>query len=320
MDGHADNAPESGGLADLANFLTDTPEEESSSEDVSETDETTLDEDTDEAEQDDQSEEEDSDEESTDQPATDRKIAITVKGDDGKEETLEVSEDELVKGYHRQADYTRKMQALAQRENEAVQLLTTKHEEVRNHYLQQTQVAYQAMAQMAGLKSDQEMFEMSRNDPAGYVEEVERQKAISRLLGGIQQQMSEAQRQAMTEAQQREEQRKAAEFHHAWQVLQAEKIDKPKLAKIYESVQKNYGIGPDRLANVYDPAVVLMMRDAAAYRELKSKTPEVTQKANNAPRMPNKAAVPANERKAKQLNDRFKSGRAKLSDLAQLLR
>jgi hypothetical protein len=320
MDGHADNAPDSGGLADLASFLTDTPEEESNTEAAGETDETTLTEDTDEPEQDDQSDDDDSDEESTDQPATDRKIAVTLKGDDGKEETLEVSEDELVKGYHRQADYTRKMQALAQRENEAVQLLTNKHEEVRNHYLQQTQVAYQAMAQMAGLRSDQEMYEMSRTDPAGYVEEVERQKAINRLLGGIQQQMTATQQQAMTEAQQREEQRKQYEFNHAWQVLQAEKIDKPKLANIYQSVVKHYGIGPDRLSNVYDPAVVLMMRDAAAYRELKSKAPQVTQKAQDAPRMTNKTSVPANERKAKQLNDRFKGGKAKLADLAQLLR
>ena len=57
-----------------------------------------------------------------------------------------------------------------------------------------------------------------------------------------------------------------------------------------------------------------------AYRELKDKAPEVTKKAQNAPRLPNKQASAAQERQRKELDNRFKSGRAKLADLAAFLR
>ena len=108
-----------GGLDDLAAFLTDTPETEPENED--EGAEESIQEDTEDA-ADDQPEESDeegdepkSEEEEPDEtPKPDRKIAVTIKGDDGEDTTTEVSEEELVKGYTRQADYTRKTQELAE--------------------------------------------------------------------------------------------------------------------------------------------------------------------------------------------------------------
>ena len=63
----------------------------------------------------------------------------------------------------------------------------------------------------------------------------------------------------------------------------------------------------------------MALRDAAAYQALKSKKAEVTKKAVDAPRLPNKQSTSANERRQQELNDRFKGGRAKLSDLAKIL-
>ena len=81
-----------------------------------------------------------------------------------------------------------------------------------------------------------------------------------------------------------------------------------------------YGLTPDELANVYDHRLVKVLRDAVAYQALKAQKPAVMQKVQNAPRMPTKQTSPAQERRDQALEQKFKSGRAKLSDLAAFLR
>lgn len=95
--------------------MSDTPETESTDEELAD-DDAPPEEDTDadsDAEPDADDEVDDADEEAEEaEPTPERKIKVTLKGDDGTETEQEVSEDELVKGYHRQSDYTRKMQAV----------------------------------------------------------------------------------------------------------------------------------------------------------------------------------------------------------------
>jgi hypothetical protein len=109
------------------------------------------------------------------------------------------------------------------------------------------------------------------------------------------------------------------EFGTAWKVLSEKGIDRPKLQSIYEKAQK-YGFSQNDFSGVYDPRVVLMMRDAVAYQELKNKQPEVSKKAANAPKLPaSRQPVPRNEAVIKKLDSRFKGGKAKLDDLAAYL-
>ena len=76
----------------------------------------------------------------------------------------------------------------------------------------------------------------------------------------------------------------------------------------------------------FDPSIdptanqVRALRDAAAYQALKAQKPAVMQKAQNAPRMPSKQAAPAQVRRDQAIEQKFKSGRAKLNDLAAFLR
>ena len=65
-------------------------------------------------------------------------------------------------------------------------------------------------------------------------------------------------------------------FARCWGVLGQKGIDKPKLQHIFETVSKDYGISQDRFATLNDPAVVMVMKDAVAYRELQKKKSEVT--------------------------------------------
>lgn len=321
MPGYADSAPEAG-LEDLASFLSDTPEKEPDNEALNA--ESPPNEDTEDDAKTQQEEGEDADEEPSEDedapPAPERKVKVAIKGDDGEEQELEVSEEELVKGYHRQQDYTKKTQALAERENQAVEFLKAKHDEFRQQYLSQAELARAAVTSMAGIKTEAELAELANSDPAAWVAESQRQKEIFNYLNHLDQQINGERQRASQEQTERQAQTLQEQYQKAWTVLSKEKIDKPALAKIYTDAKKVYGFTDEELGGVYDARLVMALRDAAAYQELKSKRAEVTKKAVDAPRVPNKQATTANERRQQKLNDRFKGGRAKLSDLAELLR
>ena len=324
MDGHAESAPESGGLADLASFLSESPETDSiDEENEAETvDESTGEADTEEAANDEQDIDPDAPDEGedADEPAPVEKITFKVKGEDGKEETIEASTEDLAKSYMRQQDYTKKTQALAERESEAVKFLTQKHEEIRSQYLSQAELSRAAIVQMAGIKTEDEMANLANSDPAAWVAENQRQRQINSYLNGLNQQIEGEKQQAKAQADQRAQQQIKQQFDTAWQELSKDGIDKPKLQKIYSDVSSKYGFSNEELANVYDHRLVRALRDAAAYQALKAQKPAVMQKAQNAPRMPSKQAAPAQVRRDQAIEQKFKSGRAKLNDLAAFLR
>lgn len=308
-------------LDDLASML-DTPEEQESDEalEASDADESTDEIDTETEANDEQDIDPENPDEGEEETAPVEKLTIKVKGDDGQDETLEVTPEEVASSYMRQKDYTRKTQALAQREAEAVQFLTSKHDEIRGQYLTQAESLRAAVVGMAGIKSEAEMAELANSDPAGWVAETNRQRQISAFIGQIDQRIQAEREQQSQQVMQAQEQAKRQAFQVAWNELSKEGIDKPKLAKIYGDVSKTYGFSSEELGNVYDYRLVKMMKDAAAYRELQAQKKTVQQKAQNAPRLPSRQTPPAQERKNRELENRFKRGNAKLSDLAALLR
>ena len=322
MDGHAE-APDS--LSDLASFLADTPDEESADEDVEldESDDSTAEGDTDDEETDGQEEsddEESDDEEAEDTPAPDRKLKVTVKGEDGTEQEIEVDESELVKGYQRQADYTRKTQELAQREHQAVEILKAKHDEFAQEYLTKAEASRAAIVQLAGLRSPEEMAQLAQTDPAAWVAENQRQQSIYSVLSQLDQQIA-TERQAIEQRNQQQIQQARAEmFQRSWAELQKDGVDRDKLAKAYQDVSKTYGFTQEELGQVLDHRQVRVMLDALAYRQLKEQKPAVQKKVSEAPKLPSKNNPTPQKRKDVQLEKRFQGGRAKLNDLAAYLR
>lgn len=323
MDGHAENAPDS--LSDLASFLGDTPDAESPDEDMEhdESDDSTAEGDTEAEESDGQEESDDDeseDEEAEDTPAPERKLKVTVKGDDGTDQEIEVDEAEVVKGYQRQADYTRKTQELAQREHQAVEILKAKHDEFAQDYLSKAEASRAAIVQLAGLRGEDEMAQLAQSDPAAWVAENQRRQSIVAVLGQLDQQIS-AERQEIERRQAEAMQQARSEmFQRSWAELQKDGIDREKLAKAYSDVSKAYGFSGDELAQVLDHRQVRVMLDALAYRQLKEQKAVVQKKVDAAPKLPQKATPTVKDRKSQQLEGRFKGGRAKLGDLASYLR
>lgn len=323
MSGHADTAPDS--LSDLASFLGDTPDAESPDEDMEhdESDDSTAEGDTEDEESDGQEESEDEesdDEEAEDTPAPERKLKVTVKGDDGTDQEIEVDEAEVVKGYQRQADYTRKTQELAQREHQAVEILKAKHDEFAQDYLSKAEASRAAIVQLAGLRGEDEMAQLAQSDPAAWVAENQRRQSIVAVLGQLDQQIS-AERQEIERRQAEAMQQARSEmFQRTWAELQKDGIDREKLGKAYSDASKAYGFSSDELAQVLDHRQVRVMLDALAYRQLKEQKAAVQKKVDAAPKLPQKATPTVKDRKSQQLEGRFKGGRAKLNDLASYLR
>lgn len=320
MDGQAYEAPVS--ADDVAAFLLDNPdadrdeqqEHKPASADTPEADEA---EDTEEAQDEDESPDDDADESADEQPdpTSTRKFKVTVKGEDGVDLEQEVDEKELIAGYTRHADYTRKTQELAQRESQAAEIVRTKVAEAQNHYVQQAQMAHALVARLAGIKSPEEMLALSQQDPAAYVAE----QARAQQIHGVIAQLQNGWQQEQFRQQQEQQAALQKEFARCWGVLGQQGIDKPKLQRIFETVSKDYGIPMDRFATLADPAAVMVMRDAVAYRELQKKKPEVTKKAEAAPRLPQKQSVPRNEARDQKRVERLRSGRGSRDDLAAFI-
>jgi hypothetical protein len=314
------------GLAGLASFLEETAEEvsEEQEEEAQEADAGTGDEADTVSEA---SDEQDVDPESPDEgddaeeaPAPVEKITVKVKGEDGTEETLELTQEDIAASYLRQKDYTKKTQALAERENQAVEFLTQKHEEIRNQFLQRAELTRTAIMNMAGIRSESEMAELASTDPAAWVSESQRQRQIVSYLNELSQQIDGEKQQQAETLERMKTQRMQQQFTQAWQELSKDGFDRPKLAKLYEETSKKYGFTSEELGTVMDHRMVRVLNDAVAYQALKAQKPSVMKKAQSAPRMPSRQAPPAQERIDKALDNKFKSGRAKLNDLAAYLR
>lgn len=331
-DGQADTpAPET--LSDLAKLL-DTPNEPGNPQEEAkptkqastDTDEPQGDDDKpdedatpapdDEDEDDDAKEGDDEDAPDADKPTSERKLKVTIKGDDGADVVQELPEAEVVKGYMRQADYTRSKQELARQSNEAFQVMTKHVEDRTTELLETSQKQLMAIQALAGLRTPEEMAQLAVSDPSAWVQEQQRERAIAQVASQIEANMA-AEKQRLKAQQEHLAQQ---QFAQAWGTLGQAGIDKPKLKAIFDVIKRDYGIPEERFNNINDPKLVFIMRDAAAYRALQAKKPTVTQKAKAAPPMPAaRAAQPASEKLSKRINDRFKSGHAKVDDLAAYL-
>lgn len=326
---HAESsALESNDLAGLASFLSDTPDEQAPEQ---EDEEANADESTTKASAEDDTEDsaddgqdidpEAPDGEDGDEPTpTETKITFKVKNADGQDETVEVTTEEIAKSYMRQADFTRKTQALAERENQAVEFLKSKHDEIRNQYLSQAEVARAAVANIAGIRTESEMEQLAQTDPAAWVAENQRQRQISNYLNQLDQQINGEKQRAQQISEQHNQKLRKQAFDTAWTELSKDGIDRPKLEKIYADVSKSYGFTDEELGQLYDHRLVRVFKDAAELRQLKAQKGAVMKKVQEAPKMPTRQQNPAQERKNQALENTFKSGRAKLNDLAAFLR
>ena len=202
---------------------------------------------------------------------------------DGEE--VEVELDELINGYQRTADYTKKSQALAEQrkaiEAERGHLEQVKQE--RQAYAQKLQ----ALNQFLGQQNQSENLEALKEvDPIGYAVKVAERSERDKQLAVVR---AEQYRIAQ---QQQAEQQQSLQKHIA---SEAEKLNAsiPELAtpkgdevrKQIREYAKSQGWSDQELGSVYDHRAVLTLYKAMKFEQLQKSKPEIQKKVQQAPRM-----------------------------------
>jgi hypothetical protein len=215
------------------------------------------------------------------------------------------------------AQFTRATQELAARETEAVQLVKKHVDDSRNYYLQQAQVARATVLQLAAIRDPQQMAALAHENPSLWAQEVERERLVTNALQHIDKAIqSETQRGSEQQQRQLLEDRARA----LSELESKDGLSNEKIGQIFQTVQKLYGFPVERFQQVREAGLVRMMRDAAAYNDLVGKRDAAKKKVADAPRLPQQRQSSTKRAEAtKSLNQRFRSGKAKLNDLAAYL-
>lgn len=220
---------------------------------------------------------------------------FTVKID-GKE--VEVTLDELQKGYSRTQDYTRKTQQVAEMRKQTESELTAIRAE-REQYAQLLGALSEQVKAAAEPKVDWDR--LYQEDPIEYVRQREvmrenREKAAA--IQAEQQRLAEiAQQEQMKEMQahKAKESQALLEAIPTWKDPAKAKAEK---AMLIEFGQK-MGFTSEELGNIYDHRVVLALRKAALYDQMQAKRQGIKPVTNNGP----KPAKPGAAGRVSQMSD-----------------
>ena len=239
---------------------------------------------------------------------------------DGQES--EVTIDELVKGYQREKDYTKKTQMLAEHRKavEAERHTVEQAKQLRDTYAQRLQIIEQALRSQS---DGENLNELKETDPIGYAVAVaERSENEKRLYAIRAEQARIAQMQQSEQAQQLS-QVVTQEADKLSKVL-PEYADPQKGETIRKSIRsyaESVGFSADELSKVYDSRAVLTLYKAMQYDKLMSNKGEVNKKLSQAPKMlrpgVSKPQGSLETENTKRLRQQFKQS-GKVSDAAKL--
>jgi flagellar biosynthesis chaperone FliJ len=312
MDGQAEA---SNSIGDLANFLGGEVEK-TTIDDENEQDEEVTQDGTPEESDEEVDEGESSEDESEDEKASGDLIEVTYKGENGEDVTEKVDQKELVSGYMREKAFTQKTMQLAEDRKQVITVAQSKIDESQKYFTNQALLAREAVMELAGMRSEQDLYRLSVEDPAAWIAEQQRMTLVNRCINNLDQDIQKHN----AELDSRRKQIDQEQVQEAWKVLETKGMTRDKLAEVYLKVGKDYGVSNEDLGKILNPGIALALRDAIAYRELQNKKPQIANKVKSADNLPSqKKAIPQLERVNRGLNEKFKTGKAKLNDLSSFL-
>jgi hypothetical protein len=260
-------------------------------------------------------EEEDGEDQPEQQQEPEEPELFTVKID-GKE--AKVTREELLNGYQRQADYTRKtMEAAAQRQA-AEQDAQRIHQE-RQHYSQQLeQVALVLQANLPAPPDER----MLQTDPLTYVQQEKLYDNRVRQLQAILAEKQQADKQTAWEMERQHQQMLTSARDRLlsdlpeWKDPEKARTGQRELADYMRTI----GYSEQEIAAASDPRAVVGFRKAMLYDRLQASQPKVNQKLATAPRMVKPGSAGPAPDQAKALTQRVKrSGGRDMDAIARLI-
>lgn len=200
---------------------------------------------------------------------------------DGEE--VEVPLDELLKGYSRTADYTRKTQAIAEARKQAEAEAAAAREE-RQRYAQTLEVLD---AQMRSLQPPEiDWDRLYKENPVEWVRQREMMRTRQEQMNWVQSQRAALQQKQAEEEQVEQsktlevERSKLLEVLPEWRDADKARTEK---AKIVSYATEKLGFTTEEISDIYDARAVVALRKAMLFDELMSKRdqmrPKIIQKA-----------------------------------------
>lgn len=199
-------------------------------------------------------------------------------------EEVEVTLDDLIKGYQQSTDYTKKTQSLAEQRKavEAERAAVEQAKQLRDTYAQRLEMIEKVLQQ-----EPEDLSALKETDPIGYAVKVAEQHQRQQQLYAVQ-----AERQRLAQQQQAEQQSRMQQLLVEEQQKLAQAIPEfadPEKGQTVRSEIRNYakqvGFSDEELSAVYDSRAVMTLWKAAQYDKLMKGKPDVTKKVTEAPKM-----------------------------------
>jgi len=262
----------------------------------------------DEPESDDEIQEEDEDAEEEEEAEQDT-FTVVIDGED-----VAVSRDELLNGYQRQADYTRKTQELANQRKQADEAFAEKQQAIEAQ-AQQMGVLAQQLQQMTEADQNINWDQLMDEDPAMYIRMKEQANQRQQALLQASQQQQYLQQQAQQE--QEAKQQEFASKQYEQLLTEWPEWKDPSTASANKQAISTYlsvnGFTPDEIGQLADFRTLKLVEKARKYDELQAGKPAVKKRVNKAPKVikPQAGRTKANANndvRAKQLKRLKQSG------------
>ena len=203
--------------------------------------------------------------------------SYTVKVD-GSE--MEVTLDELLRGYQREADYTRKTSELSLEKSKYNDLMQQSQSEINNKLSKLEELTTVAQQELQQEYSRIDFEKLYDEDPSEAARLEHKMRKRAENLAMIQEE---------TKANQQQEfQKYLQEQQHKVSTLVPEFNDPAKASKLKSDMRvylSKLGYGEKDINSIYDARQVLLIRDAMAYDALKKSNAKVTKKVATAPKV-----------------------------------
>jgi len=282
--------------AEESNDNQEVVNEQEVEETVEETDEEVLEEEVEEESEDEPeaTEEEDEVEEVEDEPEV-KTYKVKAAG-----EEVEVTEDDLIKSYQMEADYTKKSQKLSE-DRKVVEANIAKIQEsiaVRNEYAQKLEQVSQVLNDE--FDSSEDLEQLRENDPVSFAVKIAERTENQKKLNVINQERQKVMQEQQLAQQQHMQQTVANESKKLVELMPefSDKVKGEQIKKDIRSYGLTNGFTEQEMSAVYDSRHVLMLNKAMKYDQIMKSKAGTVKKVSKAPKTINKGKKVSNSQAA----------------------
>ena len=200
---------------------------------------------------------------------------VTIDGTD-----LLVNLEELIQGYQRNADYTRKTQELAQERNQSSEFVERSKKDVEAKLQRLDQLNNAAQAQLQQEYAEVDFEKLYEEDPVEAARLEHKMRKKHEQLAQVSQQTQELQAQEFNK------------YLGEQQKLLSQKVPElmdeqkgPRFKQQMRDYLGNIGFNDNEINSVYDHRYVMLVKDAMNYRNLQKAKPGIKKKVANAPKV-----------------------------------